>query len=144
MTTPRNDEIQAALVAYLKSKSVIYNELITPDNPIGYTEIREDNWKGTEFDYPNIRVRMISNEPITDEQDCSTTIISVSFMAFSQEASSHEADKIAGIIGTSLSGKTFIQNGVQIYLRAANLIPAVSSDRNTWRSECLMQGAATQ
>jgi hypothetical protein len=114
MTSPRNDEIQSSIISYLKSVSAIYNLLITWDNASGTTEIREDQWQGTEFDYPNIRVRMVDNKPITDNPDCSATLITVSIMSFSQDASSWEADKIAGIISTSVSGKTFTKLGVEI------------------------------
>jgi len=144
MTTPRNDEIQAAIVAYLKTITAITNLLVTVDVPVGATEIREDQWQGTEFDYPNIRVRMINNTPDTDDPSCSITIFSVSIMAFSQEYSSLEADRIAGIISTSVSGKTVSQVGVSVYLRTTNLIPAVRSDVHTWRAECLMQGTAAK
>lgn len=144
MTTPRNDEIQSSIVSYLKSVSAIYNLLITLDNASGTSEIREDQWQGTEFDYPNIRVRMIDNKPIIDNPDCSATIFTVSIMSFSQDASSWEADKIAGIISTSVNGKTFTTLGVEIYLRTLNLIPAVRSDVHTWRAECLMQGTAVK
>jgi hypothetical protein len=144
MTSPRNDEIQSSIISYLKSVSAIYNLLITWDNASGTTEIREDQWQGTEFDYPNIRVRMVDNKPITDNPDCSATLITVSIMSFSQDASSWEADKIAGIISTSVSGKSFTKSGVEIYLRTTNLIPAVRSDMHTWRAECLMQGTAVK
>jgi hypothetical protein len=144
MTSPRNDEIQASIVSYLKTVSAVYNLLITWDNASGTSEIREDQWQGTEFTYPNIRVRMISNNPITDNPDCSATQFTASIMAFSEDASSWEADKIAGIISTSVSGKSFTKLGVEIYLRTTNLIPAVRSDMHTWRSECLMQGTAVK
>lgn len=145
MTTPRNDEIQASIVAYLKGIYAIYSQLITPDFPTGTaSEIREDQWQGTEFDYPNIRVRMISNVPSTDDPSCANAEISVSLMAFSQEYSTQEADRIAGIISTYVSGKTFSSVGVSVYLRTVNLIPAVRSDTHTWRSECLMRGTAAK
>lgn len=144
MTTPRNDEIQSSIISYLKSKSAIYGLLITPENTTGYKEIREDQWQGDDFDYPNIRVRMVDNKPYTDDPDCSVTIFTVSIMVFSQDYSSWEADKIAGIIMSSVSGKTFTQLSVETYLRTLNLIPAVRSDMHTWRAECLMQGTAVK
>lgn len=138
MTDIRNDELQSALVAYLKTVTAITSLLVTEDVSVGANEIREDQWQGTEFNYPNIRVRMVSNNP-----DCPGSDFTVSFMVFSQDFSTWEADKIAGIIGTSLNKKSFSQGGVLIYLRTTNLIPAVRSDIHTWRAECLMQGRAT-
>jgi hypothetical protein len=139
MTEPRNDELQSVLVAYLKTISAIYSLLITEDNLTGLIEIREDQWQGDNFVYPNIRVRMISNTP-----DCPGSDFTVSFMAFSQDYSSWEADKIAGIISTSLNETSFIKNGVAIYLRTTSLLPAVRSDIHTWRAECLMLGRASK
>ena len=144
MTMLRNDEIQTAIIAYLKAKSAIYSLLITIDNTTGYQEIREDQWQGTEFDYPNIRVRMISNAPFGDSDQCDASTFTVSIMVFSQDYSSQEADKISGIISTSLHAKSFIQGSVSMFLRTTNLIPAVRSDTLTWRAECLMQGVATK
>jgi hypothetical protein len=144
MTFPRNDEIQSALVAYLKTKTAITNLLVTIDVPVGSVEIREDQWQGTEFDYPNIRVRMVSNVPLGNNYECAESTFTVSIMAFSQDYSSWEADKIAGIISTSLNGKSFITGSIQFYLRTTNLIPAVRSDIHTWRAECLMQGTAAK
>jgi hypothetical protein len=138
MTDIRNDELQSTLVAYLKTIVAITNLLVTEDNSIGSKEIREDQWQGDNFFYPNIRVRIIGNVP-----DCPGSDFTVSFMAFSQDFSSWEADKIAGIIGTSLNDKSFSQGGIFIHLRTTNLIPAVRSDLHTWRAECLMQGRAT-
>lgn len=144
MTMPRNDEIQSALVTYLKTLTAITSLLVTADNTVGANEIREDQWQGTEFDYPNIRVRMISNVPLGNNYECAESTFTVSAMAFSQDYSSWEADKIAGIISTSLNGKSFMQGSVQFYLRTTNLIPAVRSDMHTWRAECLMQGTAAK
>ena len=140
-----NEEIQSALITYLKSKSAIVNALVDLNGTlIGAKEIREDQWQGTEFDYPNIRVRMISNNPIGDSDQCDASNFSVSIMSFSEIASSKTAEHISGIISTSLHAKSFTQNGLFLNLRTTNLIPAVRTDRNTWRAECLMQGTVTK
>lgn len=144
MTMLRNDELQATIIAYLKTITAVTTLLITIDDATGTKEIREDQWQGTEFDYPNVRVRMISNTPFGDSEQCDASTFTVSIMVFSQDFSSLEADKISGIISTSLHGKSFIQGSVSMFLRTTNLIPAVRSDTHTWRAECLMQGVATK
>jgi hypothetical protein len=144
MTMLRNDELQAIIIGYLKTVTAVVALLVTEDNLTGTSEIREDQWQGTEFYYPNIRVRMISNAPYGDSNQCNSSTFSVSIMAYSEEASSQEADKIAGIISTSLNAKSFIRSGVSMFLRTTSLIPAVRSDTHTWRSECLMQGIASK
>jgi len=57
-----NADIQAAIVAKLKASTQVTAK-------VSALEIREDQWQGTEFVYPNIRVRMISNRPYESE-DC--------------------------------------------------------------------------
>lgn len=132
MSLIRNDQIQSTLVTYLKSNSTITSALDDAD------EIREDGWKGTEFTYPNIRIRMISNEPMYDV-DCYQRI-SVSFMVFSEEASSLESDQIAGIIGNELHNHPFSANSFTITLKLDNLVPAIWQGEHIWRSEAIMSG----
>lgn len=134
----RNDQIQAGMVERLKA-----NATVTAQLPAGATEIREDQWQGREFVYPNIRVRLISNVPTSGYESCPQDI-SMGIMAFSQLDSSQEADRIAGIISNELHGISFTaSNGVHFYLFAANLIPAVRSDIRTWRSEVILRGRVT-
>jgi len=131
MTLRSNDEIQAAILAYIRSKATI-TAVITS------TEMREDQWQGTTFVYPAIRIRMISNVP--SDTNCNYNNISLSIMVFTDDASSQNADKIAGIINQALHDKSFSSNNIAIFLRATNLIPAFRSDIRTWRSEVLMNG----
>ena len=73
-----NDRIQAALLARAKSKATILAKLDDPD------EIREDQWQGREFTYPDYRIRIIRNEPLND---CYQRV-EFSFQAFSETSSS--------------------------------------------------------
>lgn len=134
MTLRSNDEIQAALLAYIKDKATI-TAVITS------TEMREDQWQGTTCTYPAIRIRMISNVP--SDTNCNYNNISVSFMVFTENASSQEADRIAGIINQALHDKSFVSNNIAFFLRTTNLIPAFRSDIRTWRSEVLMNGTVS-
>lgn len=127
----RNDEIQAAWVAYLKDNATILAELDDTD------EIREDGWKGTNFTYPNIRVRLIDNIPEAG-RDCNLHSVTISTMVFSEEASSQQADRIAGIIMDELHDKQFVSNNISFGVRGSSLAPAIWSDEQTWRSEAIM------
>lgn len=140
----RNDELQAALVARLKA-----NTTITPLLGSGMyadetweRDIREDQWQGTPFVYPNIRVRLLPMTALGDK-DCPQVRFSVSLLVFSESGNSLEADRIAGIINNELHGKSFVSNSIEISTRLASLIPAVRSDERTWRSEVLMNGIAS-
>jgi len=132
----RNDLVQGALIDYLKTKSDVTDELKTP----GSDEIREDQWQGRDFDYPCIRLRLISN---TIDTDCNRNNITLSWEAYSEESSSYEADRISGIIRSVLHNKSFSQNGLHFSLWSTDLVPAIRRDKRTWRSECLMRGTVT-
>lgn len=131
----RNDEIQAAIVAYAKAQSDITSQLTDTD------EIREDFWKGRAFSYPNIRVRMISNTP--QDPQCSLHSVTLSFLVFSEEASSQQADRIAGIINNTLHGRSFSSNSISFSTRTTNLIPAIAVSENVWRAEVLMEAVVS-
>lgn len=126
----RNDEIQAAWVDYLKANTTILAQLLDTN------EIREDNWQGTDFSYPNIRVRVVSNTPEAG-RDCDLHNIVIGTQAFSEEPSSQQADRIAGIIMEELHDKQFVSNGIAIGVRTSDLIPAVRTDERTWRAEMI-------
>ncbi len=132
MAIASNNEIQAALVAKLKAETTVLAGLSDTD------EIREDQWQGTEFSYPAIRVRVISNVPLKNS-NCDQTNLNVGFQVFSEDASSMQADEIAGIINVALHDKPFLQSGLLIALRTDDLIPAIRSMR-TWKCEVLMNG----
>ena len=131
----RNDQLQGALIDYLKTQTAVTALLPGATS----TEIREDQWQGTEFDYPNIRCRLMSNVI----GNCNDLDITLSWEVRSEEASSYQADKICGKIRTVLHNKSFTQNGLHISLWATNLVPAIREDMRTWRSELLMRGTVS-
>jgi hypothetical protein len=134
----RDDEIQAALVAYLKADATIAAQLIADGTTVA--EIREDQWQGASFTYPAVRVRMISNVPTSDRRDGCRQNISFGIQAWSEDDSSQQSDRIAGIIGGVLHGRSFSANSLVFHTTVTNLVPAVRSDRTVWRSETLVSG----
>ena len=131
-----NDEIQAAIVAYEKSLSDITSEL-----PAGAEEIREDQWQGKDFTYPNIRVRLISNTP--DMAQCNLHSVLFSCLVFSEDPSSQQADRIAGIIGITLHERSFLSNTIAFTTTVTDLVPAIRSDERTWRAEAIIRASAS-
>lgn len=124
-----NNEIQAALIAYLKSQSTLTDE-------VGSAEIREDQWQGREFAYPNVRLRLISNVPLSS--NCDLARVTFSAMVFTEDASSLNSDRIAGIINTILHDHSFSSNNITFHCRTTNLVPALRSNIQEWRSEVLL------
>jgi len=124
-----NDEIQAALVAYAKSKATILSKLSDT------AEIREDQWQGRTFTYPAVRLRLVSNKPLECSQE-----LEFAWQVFSENSSSQQADDICGTINDEFHRKSFDSNGLRFTgVICSDLIPAFRMNERTWRAECLMR-----
>lgn len=124
-----NEEIKTALIARLKAMPSVTAELPSAK------EIRESQYQGTDFLYPNIRVRVIANEPVGNS-GCYHRV-QFGIQVHSEKASSEEAEHISGIIASDLNDACFNQDGVTMLLRITNIVPALRVDVRTWRSETL-------
>ncbi|RMD60176.1 hypothetical protein D6833_10265 [Candidatus Parcubacteria bacterium] len=132
----RSDQVQAALVSFLKANSTIVAELGSSD------EIREAWWHGTEFSYPAIRVRILSMRPRGSSEHCATQG-RLSVMVFDENTSSQKCARISGIIGNELHDKSFYTSGVRLITRVEEVVPPIRQDLRTWRSEVLVEFKAT-
>lgn len=137
----RNDQIQAGWVAEIKSRTSITN--LVPS-----VEIREDSWKGTDFSYPCIRVKMTSLRPKVPSERCILFYSDVTILVFGEQKSSLSIDQIAGTVGDEFWGANFTSNGIKfIKVSLAEIIPAhvPEDDPDAWVSEvnlqCLIQSA---
>lgn len=126
MTLIRSDQVRDAIIDTLKANANIM-ALLSDTN-----EVRELSWKGTEFSYPNYRVRINS---ITPFQDCYQNL-DASIYCFSEEASSQEAEEMAGTVANELFEYSFTQDSIRFSSIDVDIIPAIAQDERTWRSEC--------
>lgn len=138
MTILRNDQIKAAIVARLKANATIVALLLDAN------EIREAQWKGTEFSYPNIRVRVMPDGNRPTPANCNYSIIRIGIAVFSESDNSKEADQIAGIIADELHTQSFSSTGIAFTnLKVEMLVPAIGDDERLWISEVVLLGTAT-
>ncbi len=100
-----NDDIQAGLVAYLKAQTTTVVALINSSG-----EIKEDQWQGTTFVYPAVRVDLGLQLP---KANCDAADVTFSILCYSEDASSQEADELAGTVNNDLHRKAFTQSGVR-------------------------------
>ena len=136
MTIQSNDDLKAALVAKLKSEDTILAQLKDTN------EIREAQWQADNFSYPNIRVRAITNIP--SQANCNYSDVTMAIAVFSEEDSSQEADRIAGIIANRLHTQSFTSVAIKFTnLLVTNLNPAIRIDEQTWMSELILSGRAS-
>lgn len=125
-----NSQIQQAWITKLKATTTV-TALVSS------TEIREDLWKGTDFVYPNIRVKLGPLTPTANNPDCNTYRSTATIQVYIEQKSSKQADDIAGVVATAFVGKSFTVNGVKVYgITLESLIPADTpeSDVNSWMS----------
>jgi len=126
MTLVRVDQVRDALIDIIKANTTIM-ALLSDAN-----EVRESSWKGTEYSYPNYRVRINS---ITPFETCYQNL-DASIYCYSEKASSQEAEQMAGTVANELSDKSPVQDSIQFASIEASPIPAIDQDTRTWRSEC--------
>lgn len=136
-----NNDIQAAWIAKLKANGSV-TALVSS------SEVREDQWKGTDFVYPNVRVRLTNFAPTTPNNNCQIFRSDVSILCYSEQKSSKLADQIAGVVTTQFWGHPFSSSGVKFTaVNWTNTVPAYTPeyDTNCWLSEvnfsCLVQSA---
>ncbi len=126
-----NSQIQAAWIAKLKANTAI-NALVPA------AEIREDLWKGTQFTYPNVRVKLGNLTPTVPNNNCQVFKSEVSILVFTEQKSSKQADDIVGVIAEQFWGKPFTLSGVRFAgVTLDALIPAMvpERDENSWLAE---------
>lgn len=121
-------DIQAALVSALKADSTIITTVMLAD------EIRENQWQGKDFVYPNIRVDMLPERPAT-MSNCEGNYLDVQFRVFSEQTSSKEANDIAVKIANKFHNKAFTSGGHQFFMVCSSLVPANRIDKTTWEAQ---------
>lgn len=129
-----NVVIRTSLIDRLKSNLAI--TIVVPAS-----EIREYQWQGTDFTYPNIRLHITRNEP--KNASCDVAEIEFSVFVFSELDSSIEAERIAGIINSELHARSFSVGTTRFSLWRTNLVSAIRIDLRTWRSEVIFRGIVT-
>jgi hypothetical protein len=128
-----NAQIRAAIIARLKQSTTLMGKLPSSD------EIRETNYQGTVFSYPNVRVRVTKNDPIMNCFQLADLGVQVN----SELDSSSEAEEISGIIAGELNDISFSHQGVALSLRITHILPAIRADERTWRTEALFSAVVS-
>lgn len=128
---PNNDAKEALIT---EARSI--GSLVTGTLPDGIQGIREYGWKGTVFNYPNIRLELEPQIPTTNDSMCSPSYLEWSWYVFSETQSSLEADQIAGILVNHFRAISFTRNNIKFTrVNITENIPAISQDERTWRAQ---------
>jgi hypothetical protein len=129
-----NQVIQADLVAWLKTQASLTSLLANA------TEVREDQYQGTVFLYPNVRLAMGIQVPITESGQCDLARLTFSIRAYAEGGSSKVADTIAGAAHRLLHRKQFKGTGWSSWFYGAGLDSATRTSEKLWRAEASFMG----
>lgn len=125
MSGKNGNDVQAALVAYSKSKSQL-TSLLASSN-----EIKELEWQGTDFNYPGVRISADFYPAVNGCQDR----VEVVFDVFSAEKSSDQASTIAGVIHSIYHRKPFSSVGVSVFCSIVTKISKPDRTIYGWQSK---------
>lgn len=117
----RPDQLQAAVIARLRADDVLVDAL-----PEGQNGIREAEWHGTAFQYPNVRVERPQLQEQPNGGACLGRVADalVEITVASKRDSSRPASVILGMVEQALSGATIT---VAAVLRTTGLRPVLMS-----------------
>lgn len=130
--TISDELIQADIIAKLKTITSV--TALLGDGASG---IKELQWQGDTFTYPNVRLDIENNSYEFDEQErCSLYKVEFSVYIFSQERSSKQCSQIKGLLENYLTGLGWTgTNAKYNRLRLQENVPAVREDERTWRAQ---------
>lgn len=94
-----SDEIRAAMLSYLKSKTSVTSLLGG-----GAVALKESKWQGSDFVYPAIRLSM---DLMPSINGCGPDVADFVIETFSEEKSSLQADTISGVMAELLHKHPF-------------------------------------
>jgi hypothetical protein len=136
-----NNTVQASIISWLKSKIAITSLLVDNAGVAHPEEIREVEWQGDVFAYPNIRVDLGSQVDAIAENNCEIFNIDFSILVFSEMYSSKEANVILGVIANIMNKLSITSGGVHFVRVICTLVPAIRRDERTWRSELICRSS---
>jgi hypothetical protein len=124
------DEVQIALLAYLKAQSTLVSMLSTSE------QIKETQWQGTDFTYPAVR---LGNDVLPSQDGCSPDGVEGTILVFSENKSSKQCSQIAGEVARLLHRLSFTSavSGVKfmrIYV-AKVTYPTQAEGTTIWSSQ---------
>lgn len=131
-----NRVIQTDFITYLKGQATLSALLAGGTN----AEVREDQYQGTVFSYPAIRVAVLSQDPIVEREQCDHARLTLTIRCFAEGASSRPADNLAGVVNSILHRHQMQGTGWYAWIRSTSLIGAIRLQERLWRSEAMFAG----
>ena len=134
MSTTTGKDVQEAIISYSKSQSSLTSLL-----PTGTVEIRELEWQGEQFQYPNVRVSVDFYPPVNGCQPSAE----IYFDIFSEKKSSMEASTIAGVIQNIYHRKPFTLGNVKFFSMIVTEVSSPNRGIYAWQSRVKVRSLLT-
>jgi len=131
-----NKVIQADMVAWLKTQGTLTTLLAGGTSD----EVREEQYQGTVFGYPAVRLAVLNQAPITEREHCDHARLTVTVRCYAEGASSRPVDILAGVVNDLLHRKQFRGTGWYTTFYSSGLVGAVRLNEKLWRSEAMFTG----
>jgi hypothetical protein len=125
MSGKTGNDIQAAWIAHMKSKTVITSLLANAG------QIKELQWQGADFVYPAVRFSVTLMPAVNRCLDTAEIVIDI----FSEQKSSDQASTIAGAIQTLYHGHPFEQGGTKFPIVIVSKVNAPERSIYGWNSK---------
>lgn len=130
-----NSVIKADFTSFLKAHAVL-TALLASNK-----EVRENQYQGTVFAYPAVRVGLTQQIHLPDTGPCDLARLTFSIRSYAEGASSKPADDIAGVVNGILHRHFFQGTGWTCAMfRSSGLAAAVRTSEKLWRAEDFFQG----
>jgi hypothetical protein len=126
--------IQADIVADILTQASITDLLASA------AEVREDQYQGTVYGYPAIRVDIISQTPIVAPWPCDLTTLNFTLRVYTEGGSSKSNSIILGAINNAYHRKIFGASTWNCWFRSAGVINPAKQGTKLWRGEAIFTG----
>lgn len=134
MSTTTGKDVQEAIISYSKAQSSLTSLL-----PTGTVEIRELEWQGEQFQYPNVRISVDFFPALNGCQPSAE----IYFDVFSEKPSSYEASNIAGVIQNIYHRKPFTTNGLKFFVVIVQEVSSPKRSIFAWQSRVKVRATLT-
>jgi hypothetical protein len=125
-----NADIQEVVVSKIKADSALSSWLTSKASA---NEVREDEWQGADFTYPNVRVELPTQIDLGDPP-CHTSV-TFNVHCYAEGYSSIDCDVLAGLVKSSLRGKHLSGSGfATLRIASEGSIGAVQAGDRVWRA----------
>ena len=134
-----NSVIQADLLAAIKANAAIIAVMQAADHA------KEDQYQGTQIDYPALRLWLGRQIPITNRGHCDHARLDFAVRIYTEGASSKQADDIAIVVnnlfhGDEGGGKWFGGSTWYSFFRSTGLASAFAGGEKLWRADTPFSG----